>query len=144
MCDVVVSDVAEDASEEEDGIESDAHARGIRLASAPVRRLSDDSRRWIARLTLQLANQQLVERFPRLVAVANILKRFGGILACDIEHHLLAAGVLVDELRAVVDLVVDDEVNVLFGIVLGDILVGEAFGRGGGIHRGLKWTKGAA
>ena len=35
---------------------------------------------------------------------------------------------LINEARAIVDLLVDNEVEVLFGVVLGDFLEGEFFG----------------
>lgn len=38
--------------------------------------------------------------------------------------------VLIDKAGAVVDLVVDDEVEILLGVVLGDLLEGEFFGSG--------------
>lgn len=104
-------------------------------------------------LSLQVADDELVQRFPRLVAVANVLESLGGVLAGDIQHDLLTAAarrnllergalaiagrginarVLVDKLGAVVDLVVDHDVNVLLGVVLGNILVGEFLGHCGG------------
>jgi hypothetical protein len=40
-------------------------------------------------LSLQVADKKLVEGLTGLVAVANILKGLGGILAGDVEHDLL-------------------------------------------------------
>jgi hypothetical protein len=101
---------------------------------------------------LQLTDEELVEGFPGLVTVADILKSLGAVLASDVEHDLLTttaglrmlayrrcrAGclsqsnvrVLVEELGAVVDLLVDYEVHVVLGVVLSNILHGELLNLG--------------
>lgn len=40
-------------------------------------------------LSLQVANKELLEGFPGLVAVADVLESLGSVLSTDIEHHLL-------------------------------------------------------
>lgn len=87
----------------------------------------------VAGLALQIANVQLLQSLAGLVAVADILESLGGILAGDIKQNLLATRVLVDELAAVVDLVVDHDEDVLLGVVLGNILVGVLLGHDGRI-----------
>jgi hypothetical protein len=81
--------------------------------------------------------------------VADILEGLCAVLAGYIEEDLLTTTwdsesvleiegcmgvsdvrVLVDEAGAVVDLVVDDEVEILLGVVLGDLLQGEFLGGG--------------
>jgi hypothetical protein len=42
-------------------------------------------------LALQCADNQLVQGLARLVAVANVLKSLGGILASDVENDLFTA-----------------------------------------------------
>lgn len=87
----------------------------------------------VARLALQIANVQLRESLASLVAVADILESLGGILTGDIEQNLLTTRVLVDELAAVVDLVVDHDEDVLLGVVLSNILVSVLLRHGGRI-----------
>lgn len=139
-------------------------------------------------LSLQNADLDFVQSFAGLVAVANILKGFGGILTGAVKQNLLTATtiallardtlvkgvkfevpqvffsaqrrsshrpaskaqrekgvglqrkriyvrVLVHKLSAVVDLVMDHDINVLLGVVLGNILVGKL---DGGRHDGRR------
>lgn len=116
-------------------------------------------------LSLQRPDQELLQRFPGLITVADVLEGFGSILAGDVEHHLLAAAaspdkgepetrvghaaggalgmvaaswggkyvrVLVDEGGAVVDLVVDNQIDVILGVVLGHVRKREFLGHVGG------------
>jgi hypothetical protein len=48
----------------------------------------------------------------------------------DVCMRVFDVRVLIDEAGAVVDLVVDDEVEILLGVVLGDLLEGEFLGGG--------------
>lgn len=47
----------------------------------------------MAYLALELADQELLESFAGLVAVANILESLGCVLATDIQHDLLTTAV---------------------------------------------------
>lgn len=55
----------------------------------PLREVKDV----FAYLSLQLTDEQLLQRFPGLVAVADILESLRRILATNIEHHLLTTTV---------------------------------------------------
>lgn len=74
-------------------------------------------------LSLQDANLDFVEGLTGFVAVANVFKGFGSVLTSAVEQNLLAARVLVEELGAVVDFVVNHYIYVLFGVVFGNVLV---------------------
>jgi len=97
-------------------------------------------------LPLQRADLEPREDLARLVAVADVLEGFGCVLAGEVEEDLLAAAglrvsfrtfwlgaerrrgdarVLVDEAAGVVHVVVDDDVQVLLGVVGGHLGVGE-------------------
>ena len=51
------------------------------------RRIGRDGKTYLA---LELANQQALEDFTRLVRVADVLEGFGRVLAADVEHDFLA------------------------------------------------------
>ena len=117
-------------------------------------------------LALQRANLHGPQELAGLVAVADILESFRGILARNVEQDLLATTkprtnvsrgcptprphracerwggmanlrVLVDELGRVVDLVVDDHVQVTLGVVLRNILIREFGGHRDGVLLGI-------
>lgn len=111
---------------------------------------------WDERKTYQAldgTDLQTCEDLAGLVTVANVLESLCAVLAGYVEEDLLTTAgnsesvldsispggvwgdvchvrVLIDEAGAVVDLVVDDEVEILLGVVLGDLLKGEFFGGG--------------
>jgi hypothetical protein len=88
---------------------------------------------WEKRKTYQAlhsADQQTLEDLTGLITVADVLEGLCAVLASYVEEDLLTTRVLIDEARAVVDLVVDDEVEILLGVVLGDLLESEFLGGG--------------
>jgi hypothetical protein len=114
---------------------------------------------------LQVANEKSLEDLTRLVTVADILKGFSSILTTHVEENFLTTAkgqlvsicckrprlsssseqrsnlrVLIYEAGAVVDLIVDHEVEVLLGAVLRNLGVGKLLGRHGGcvLKRGLR------
>lgn len=123
---------------------------------------------WDERKTYQALDStdlQTCEDLAGLVTVADVLESLCAVLAGYVEEDLLTTTaysesvldlispggvwgerchvrVLIDEAGAVVDLVVDDEVEILLGVVLSDLLEGEFFGGGHFCDWiiGLNWT----
>jgi len=123
----LVGGVGGDATGNEDTIRGSAETGGARVGRGGGSLCRSLGRR-VARQSLQGTNEELLKGLAGLVAVADILESLCRILAGDVEHDLLATRVLVDELAAVIDLVVDNEEAVLLGVVLGNILVGVLLG----------------
>lgn len=78
-------------------------------------------------LVNQLPDAELLHHLLGVGAVADVVEVLAGVLADDVEQHLVAAGVVVEEPGHVVDQVVDDEHRVLLGVPLGDLLARESF-----------------
>lgn len=83
----------------------------------------------------QLLNNSNMELGPILLQNALIVvlpELLGGILPRDPLENLRSTGMVVDELGHVVDVVVDDDVQALFGgFVGGDLRGGEGLGHDG-------------
>lgn len=123
---VVVSTVSNGTTDENDSVETDAEASGVGVGVGG--RGGGGGMGLGLRVTghtLHATNEQTVENLTRLVGVADILEGLGAILASDVQEDFLTTGVLIDEAGAIVDLVVNDHVEVLLGVVAGDLLEGE-------------------
>lgn len=142
---VLVAKVGKGTADGDERVQADAEAGsvGLGLGRHGAAGVARGAR--VAGLSLQCADEQLLQGLARLVAVADILKGLGRVLAADIKEDLLAAAglvlvnvgggggtiecgrgdirMLVNKLGAVIDLVVDDEEQILAGVVLGNILV---------------------
>lgn len=122
---VLISSIGDSTTDQENGVQADTEAGG-RAAGGRGALLVDAGDR-VARLALQIADIQAGQGLTGLVAVADILEGFGCVLAADVQKDFLTTRVLIDEAGAVVDLVVDDQVEVLLGVVAGDLVEGELF-----------------
>ena len=90
---VLVAKVGKGAANGDESVQADAEPGGVGLGlgrdGAGVARGGR-----VAGLSLQCAYEQLLQGLARLVAVADVLKRLGRVLAADIEKDLLAAAEL--------------------------------------------------
>lgn len=110
---------SEETTDEDDGVQTDARARAV--DSGGGRGCCVGFGFGVALLSLQGSDEKALEDFSRFVAVSYIFKGFGCVLAADVEEDFFAAGMLIDETRAIVDFIVDDEEEICLGGVLGDV-----------------------
>lgn len=80
-------------------------------------------------LVNQLADEVLRHQLLGVEAVSHVLEVLGGVLAGDVDQHLVAAGVVVQELGDVVDEVVHDEHRVRLRVALRELFTRESLGR---------------
>lgn len=88
---------------------------------------------------LELADEHGPEKCTGILRVSDILESLGSVLAGLGDQNLVTTGVLVQELADVVDLAVDEQPEVVVGVVLLELLHGDLLGFGhfgGCIDRG--------
>lgn len=109
---VLVADVAEDTADEHDGVQADAETGRVSAASigggsVDLRLgvtillymlafrgcLVSDHHLLVAYSALQVADEELIESLASFVAVTNILKSLGGVLATDVEDDFLTTAI---------------------------------------------------
>lgn len=122
---VLVGTVCGKTAEDNDGVETNAET-GARVVGGRGNGTGEGGLGLgVAGVTLQGTDDELLKSLAGLVTVADILESLGGVLAGNIEKNLFTTGMLIHELGDVVDLVVDHAVEILLGVMLGNVLVSE-------------------